>query len=140
MELDRPELYERYLSMKFRDFMDWYWNVNGAKELGKRMPVPERIYVGNAFCHLLFPEKRQLFEIFKKAESEGLAVTVTFSYLREFMLKPVEKLLDELEKWCRNRETFLEIAANDWGLLELLRKRKEWKEEKKFLCRVWGLC
>ena len=97
MELDRPELYERYLSMKFRDFMDWYWNVNGAKELGKRMPVPERIYVGNAFCHLLFPEKRQLFEIFKKAESEGLAVTVIFSYLREFMLKPVEKLLDELE-------------------------------------------
>ena len=34
VELDCPELYERYLSMKFRDFMDWYWNVNGAKELG----------------------------------------------------------------------------------------------------------
>ena len=138
VELDCPELYERYLSMKFRDFMDWYWNVNGAKELGKRMPVPERIYVGNAFCHLLFPEKRQLFEIFKKAESEGLAVTVTFSYLREFMLKPVEKLLDELEEWCRNRETFLEIAANDWGLLELLRERKEWKEEKEVLVPCMG--
>jgi len=138
VELDRPELYERYLSMKFRDFMDWYWNVNGAKELGKRMPVPERIYVGNAFCHLLFPEKRQLFEIFKKAESEGLAVTVTFSYLREFMLKPVEKLLDELEEWCRNRETLLEIAANDWGLLELLRERKEWKEEKEVLVPCMG--
>ena len=138
MELDRPELYERYLSMKFRDFMDWYWNMNGAKELGKRMTVPERIYVGNAFCHLLFPEKRQLFEIFKKAESEGLAVTVTFSYLREFMLKPVEKLLDELEEWCRNRETFLEIAANDWGLLELLRERKEWKEEKEVLVPCMG--
>ena len=124
--------------MKFRDFMDWYWNVNGAKELGKRMSVPERIYVGNAFCHLLFPEKRQLFEIFKKAESEGLAVTVTFSYLREFMLKPVEKLLDELEEWCRNRETFLEIAANDWGLLELLRERKEWKEEKELLVPCMG--
>ena len=74
-----------------------------------------------------------MFEIFKKAESEGLAVTVTFSYLREFMLKPVEKLLDELEEWCRNRETFLEIAANDWGLLELLRERKEWKKEKEDL-------
>ena len=138
VELDCPELYERYLSMKFRDFMDWYWNVNGAKELGKRMPVPERIYVGNAFCHLLFPEKRQLFEIFKKAESEGLAVTVTFSYLREFMLKPVENLLDELEEWCRNRETLLEIAANDWGLLELLRERKEWKEEKEVLVPCMG--
>ena len=99
------------------------------------MPVPERIYVGNAFCHLLFPEKRQLFEIFKKAESEGLAVTVTFSYLREFMLKPVEKLLDELEEWCRNRETFLEIAANDWGLLE----RAEGMEgRKRSSCAVYG--
>ena len=137
-ELDRPELYERYLSMKFRDFMDWYWNVNGAKELGKQMPVPDRIYVGNAFCHLLFPEKRQLFEILKKAESEGLSVTVTFSYLREFMLKPVENLLDELEEWCRNRETFLEIAANDWGLLELLRERKEWKKEKEVLVPCMG--
>ncbi|MFQ8776687.1 MAG: hypothetical protein ACLR78_03360 [Roseburia sp.] len=48
--------------------------------------------------------------------------------------------MDELEEWCRNRETFLEIAANDWGLLELLRERKEWKEEKEVLCRVWGLC
>ena len=138
VELDRPELYERYLSMKFRDFMDWYWNVNGAKELGKQMPVPDRIYVGNAFCHLLFPEKRQLFEILKKAESEGLSVTVTFSYLREFMLKPVENLLDELEEWCRNRETFLEIAANDWGLLELLREQKEWEEEKEVLVPCMG--
>ena len=138
VELDCPELYERYLSMKFRDFMDWYWNVNGAKELGKRMTVPDRIYVGNAFCHLLFPEKRQLFEILKKAESEGLAVTVTFSYLREFMLKPVENLLDELEEWCRNRETFPEIAANDWGLLEILRERKEWKEEKEVLVPCMG--
>ena len=138
VELDCPELYERYLSMKFRDFMDWYWNVNGAKELGKRMTVPDRIYVGNAFCHLLFPEKRQLFEILKKAESEGLAVTVTFSYLREFMLKPVENLLDELEEWSRNRETFPEIAANDWGLLEILRERKEWKEEKEVLVPCMG--
>ena len=138
VELDRPELYERYLSMKFRDFMDWYWNVNGAKELGKRMSVPDRIYVGNAFCHLLFPEKRQLFEILKKAESEGLAVTVTFSYLREFMLKPVEKLLDELEEWCRNRETFLEIAANDWGLLELLKSGRNGRKKKEVLVPCYG--
>lgn len=54
------------------------------------------------------------------------------------MLKPVEKLLDELEEWCRNRETFLEIAANDWGLLELLRERKEWKKEKEVLVPCMG--
>ena len=93
--------------------------------MGKGMPVPERIYVGNAFCHLLFLEKERLFKILEKAESEGLAVTITSSYLREFMVEPVEKLLDELVEWCKIRKTSLEIAANDWGMLELLRNRKE---------------
>lgn len=46
--------------------------------------------------------------------------------------------MDELEEWCRNRETFLEIAANDWGLLELLRERKEWKKEKEVLVPCMG--
>lgn len=124
VELDRPELYERYLSMKFCDFMDWYWNVNQAEKLGEQLPVPGRIYVGNTFCHLLFPEKKILFEILEKAETEGLAVTITSSYLREVMLETVEKLLDELAEWCKTRKTSLEIAANDWGMLELLKDRK----------------
>ncbi len=125
VELDRPELYELYLSMKFCDFMDWYWKMNRAEKMGKGIPILERIYVGNAFCHLLFPKKELLFKILEKAESEELAVTLTSSYLREFMVEPVEKLLDELVEWCKIRKTSLEIAANDWGMLELLRDRKE---------------
>ena len=125
VELDRPELYERYLSMKVCDFMDWYWKENRAGKMGDRMPVLDRIYVGNAFCHLLFPEKELLLKMLEKAENEGLAVTITSSYLREFMLEPVEKLLDELVEWCKIRKTSLEVAANDWGILELLRDRKE---------------
>lgn len=125
VELDRPELYERYLSMKFCDFMDWYWKMNRAEKMGKGILILERIYVGNAFCHLLFPKKELLFKILEKAESEELAVTLTSSYLREFMVEPVEKLLDELVEWCKIRKTSLEIAANDWGMLELLRDRKE---------------
>ena len=125
VELDRPELYERYLSLRFGDFMDWYWNVNQAEKMGEQLPVPGRIYVGNTFCHLLFPEKKILFEILEKAEAEGLAVTVTSSYLREFMLNSVEKLLDELAEWCKIRRTSLEVAANDWGMLELLRERRD---------------
>ncbi len=124
VELDRPELYEKYLSMKFCDFMDWYWKANQAEKLGRSMTIPGRIYVGNAFCHLLFPGKVQLFEILEKAGREGLDVTITCSYLREFMLEPVEKLLDELVEWCKSRKTSLEVAANDWGILELLRDRK----------------
>jgi len=123
VELDRPELYERYLSMKFCDFMGWYWNVNRAEKLGEQLPIPGRIYVGNAFCHLLFPEKKILFKILEKAESEDLEVTITSSYLREFMLESVEKLLDELAEWCKIRKTSLEIAVNDWGMLELLKDR-----------------
>lgn len=139
IELDRPELYERYLSMKFCDFMEWYWEGNRAARLGKRMPVPGRLYIGNAFCHLLFPKKEELFAMLGKAETEDLAVTVTFSYLREFMLGPVENLLNELEKWCIAQKRSLEIAANDWGLLELLRKREEWKGQRKIFIPCIGI-
>lgn len=125
VELDRLELYERYLSMKLEDFMRWYWKKNQAEELGKKMPLPGRIYIGNTFCHMLAPGKEQIFEILEKAEHEKISVTITFTYLREFMVRPVEKLLDELAGWCKARKISLEIAANDWGLLELLRERKQ---------------
>ena len=125
VELDRPELYERYLSMEFCDFMSWYWRRNQAEGLGKQLPAPTRIYVGNAFCHLLFPEKELLFKLLEKAAQDNLAVTITTSYLREFMLEPVENLLDQLTGWCKARKSTLEIVANDWGMLKLLNQRGE---------------
>lgn len=63
-----------------------------------------RFYIGNAFCHLLFPETEQLFALLEKAEKELLQVTFTFSYVREYQLVQTEELLKKLGQWCPERE------------------------------------
>ncbi|MFQ9394887.1 MAG: hypothetical protein ACLR2E_13665 [Lachnospiraceae bacterium] len=50
-------------------------------------------------------------------------MTLSFSYIRDFLLESTEELLDELSAWCGQKERWLELLVNDWGLAELLRKR-----------------
>lgn len=120
LELDRPELYEKYCTLPFAEFLDWYWQENRAMDLQKRLPVPRRLYIGNAFCHLLFPSENPLFVMLEKAREESLAVTVTFSYVREFQLEETKTLLKQLAVWCRTNQKTLEIAVNDWGMFQML--------------------
>ena len=124
LELDRPELYRKYLSMEIGEFSAWYWPSNGLGEYPLARRTPDRLYIGNSFCHLLFPEKSQLFALLEKASREGLSVTLSFSYIRDFLLESTEELLDELSAWCGQKERWLELLVNDWGLAELLRKKR----------------
>lgn len=120
LELDRPELYEQYAAMPFAQFLDWYWQENKAVELQKWLPVPTRLYLGNAFCHLLFPPENQLFVMLEKAREESLAVTVTFSYVREYLLTETRALLERLAAWCRANDCTVEIVVNDWSMFSML--------------------
>lgn len=124
LELDRPELYRKYLSMEIGEFSAGYWPSNGLGEHPLARRTPDRLYIGNSFCHLLFPEKSQLFALLEKALREGLSVTLSFSYIRDFLLESTEELLDELSAWCGQKERWLELLVNDWGLAELLRKKR----------------
>ena len=83
---------------------------------------PGRIYIGNAFCHLLFPETEQLFALLEKAKKELLQVTFTFSYVREYQLVQTEKLLEKLGQWCRKENRKLEIEVNDWAMADMLKR------------------
>ena len=56
-----------------------------------------------------------------KAYKLGLKITVTFSYVREYQLKHMEKLLKKLEQWCREENTKLEIEVNDWAMADMLK-------------------
>ena len=51
-------------------------------------------------------------------------MTLSFSYIRDFLLESTEELLDELSAWCGQKERWLELLVNDWGLAELLRKKR----------------
>ena len=51
-------------------------------------------------------------------------MTLTFSYIREFMLENVKMLLDRLESWCEANDCVLEIQINDWAMTEMLKGKR----------------
>ena len=82
-----------------------------------------RIYIGNQFCHLLFPDEKELFMMLEKAYKESLGITIAFSYIREFMLKPIEELINRLAQWCKEKDTCIEIVINDWAMADIIAKQ-----------------
>lgn len=121
LELDRPEWYELYLNETLPVFMRNYWTQNGFL---KALPgvIPDRLYIGNQFCHLLFPEEKYLFQLMQKAHKENRMITLVYTYIREDMLKTTEEQLARVDNWCRERDTSVEIVVNDWAMAEMLRK------------------
>ena len=121
LELNGTSLYEEYLCRPLPDFLAYYWQKNYLTQSWLAGRTPERFYIGNQFCHNLFPTEEQLFSIMDKMRSEGLEVTLAFSYIREFMLSSVEKLLEKVDNWCRVHGVNVEIVVNDWAMVEILR-------------------
>lgn len=124
LELDHPALYEKYLEEDLSAFMENYWIRNGFPE---EMPgvIPDRIYIGNQFCHLLFPKEEKLFRLMEKAYRENRNITLVYTYIRENMLKTTEDLLDKVDNWCKERQTTVEVVVNDWAMVGILRKYPE---------------
>lgn len=59
----------------------------------------------------------------EKAHKEALGITIAFSYIREFMLKPVEKLINRLMQWCKEKDTCIEIVINDWAMADIIARQ-----------------
>ena len=121
LELNGTSLYEEYLCRPLPDFLAYYWQKNHLTQSWLAGRTPERFYIGNQFCHNLFPTEEQLFSIMDKMRSEDLEVTLAFSYIREFMLSSVEKLLEKVDNWCCVHGVNVEIVVNDWAMVEILR-------------------
>lgn len=109
LSLEHDKLYDCFLKGKLEKIFE-----------EKLLEKAKRIYVGNQFCHHLFPKKELLFQILEKARRDDWEVTLAFSYLRESMRVKTEKLLEEIYAWCEEQEFSLEVLVNDWGMLEML--------------------
>lgn len=121
LELDHLLGYAQFLNQELDAFMADYQTRYPAFQDWIRGRKPGRIYMGNAFCHLLFPEQELLFALLEKAKKESLQVTLTFSYMREYQLQKSKQMLQDLQRWCRARKTKLEIEANDWAMADMLK-------------------
>ena len=61
LELNGPSLYEEYLCQPLQDLLASYWQKNYLTHSWLAGRTPERFYIGNQFCHNLFPTENQLF-------------------------------------------------------------------------------
>ena len=139
IEIDRPELYREYLQNDIKQLAEqcYEWkritriqsgsdkqnsSYDSASNIGYSFNL-NRIYIGNQFCHLLFPDEKELFMMLEKAYKESLGITIAFSYIREFMLNPVEKLVNRLAQWCREKDTCIEIVINDWAMADIIERQ-----------------
>lgn len=123
LELDRPALYTAFLEQDAETFFHHACKENGILAGCFHRRKPDRLYLGNAFCHLLFPGENELFSMLEKAKREGMKVTITCSYVREILLEKTEQLLEKLEDWCLRNGTEVEVVVNDWGMADMLRER-----------------
>lgn len=127
LELDHKEMYVDYLQLSFAEFLKKYAenSIGICKKLLQSERKPERLYIGNQFCHLLFPEQDMLFKLMEKAVKEHLKITLVFSYIREYKLDFISRLLCEIDKWCRLHNCQIEVVVNDWGMAEILKNQTE---------------
>lgn len=122
IELDCPERYAAYLQKSLPEFYHDYLRKNYLRGSGLEARIPDRIYIGNQFCHLLFPEEELLFAMLEKAKKEFTAVTLSFTYVRETLLEDNFALLRKIDHWCGKNELEMECVVNDWGMADFIRK------------------
>ncbi|WP_448775040.1 hypothetical protein [Blautia sp.] len=122
IEFDCPERYTAYLQKSLPEFYHDYLRKNHLQGSGLEARIPDRIYIGNQFCHLLFPEEELLFAMLEKAKKEFTAVTLSFTYVREILLEDTFALLRKIDHWCSKNELEMECVVNDWGMADFIRK------------------
>ena len=95
--------------------------------------VGNRLYIGNQYCHNLFPDRSTLQALLDKAYNEHREVTLVTTYLRQSMIQQTKDWLQDVYEWCIAHDFPMEVIVNDWGMFSLL----EGKE--KYLTPVLGL-
>lgn len=125
LKIDNDTLWEKYFAEDIRNFKEYYLKENHAENNELFKKDVSRIYIGNEFCHNLFPELNILINILDKAEAENLEVTLCFTYMRDCYIEKTEQIIDEVHEWCIRNNKKIEIIINDWGMLKLLKDKKD---------------
>lgn len=122
--LDRPKLWDKYLELEKAEFIRWYWECQNLQQHPFSQKEISYLYIGNQFCHLLFPEWEQLFFVFEKSQKENLIPVLTFTYMQESQISRIEALLEKISAWCTKRKYRIELVINDFGMLSMIEKKQ----------------
>ena len=101
IKIDNYDLYKKYLEKDIGNFQNEYLKENFIDEHKLFKASISRIYIGNEFCHNLFPEEELLINMLKKAKEENLEVTLCFTYMRENYIGKTKEVLNKVYSWCK---------------------------------------
>lgn len=116
--MDNYELYHRFLEMGFKNALSSY-----AVQHGIFTKPFTRVYIGNQFCHNLFPDTTLLFKLLDQAVRENYDITLAFTYMRDCFIDQQTELLQNLGDWAREKSINLEVVLNDWGMIDFVSQK-----------------
>lgn len=121
--LDNDILYKKYMNKDIRGFKKDYLKENFVDNHKLFQKDINRLYIGNEFCHNLFPEMKVLMNMMQKAKEEELQITLCFTYMRECYIKKTRDIIDKVYNWCDENNMAIEIIINDFGMLKLVENK-----------------
>lgn len=124
--LDNDTLYKKYMDKDINTFKDYYLKDNFLDNHKLFQKDINRIYIGNEFCHNLFPEVKSLINMMEKAKKEGLQVTLCFTYMREVYIEKTRDILNKIYNWCSSNNKKIEIIINDFGMIKLVENKVDY--------------
>lgn len=126
IKIDNDTLYKSYLNKNIKLLKEDYLEEHFAYKHSLFKKDVSRLYIGNEFCHNLFPDIDTLMKILKKAKSESMNITLCFTYLRDCYIKMTNDVLYKVYSWCRENDIKVEILVNDWGLLKIVEDKTDY--------------
>ncbi len=100
---------------------------NGLKKLnmdniGLFKKEINHVYIGSDYCSNLFPNDKLLIRLINQAYDENLSMTICYPPLVQMRLEQVKESLRIIDEFCQRENTTVELAINDWGMLQLLKE------------------
>lgn len=124
--LDNEILYKKYIDNDIKTFKNHYLKENFIDKHKLFKKDIHRIYIGNEFCHNLFPEMKLLIDMMEKAKEEELKITICFTYMRDCYIEKMKNIIDKIYNWCCENNKVIEIIINDFGMIKLIEDKTDY--------------
>lgn len=127
ISLDEPALWENFLRQEsFDNFVNYYWNYNSLNGYSITKFKVTHVYIGNQFCHNLFPGNEILDKLIRKVWKLGLKPVIVLAPVAQGRIAHTKEVLKLVGG--NNYISNIELVVNDYGVPMLLKELNDMGE------------
>lgn len=120
IEIDNYDRYSKFLECNLDEFIEDYMTNSGWARDFVNVESISRVYLGNEFCEVLFPNNYYLERLLEKSFSYGLGITLMTTYLRENRINQFRNMMKFVSDWASEHDIVIEVIFNDLGMLNII--------------------